>query len=262
MSETTFEEDDLFVAARYRGGRDVLCGVARKTAPADGNGVRERIEAALRDEDEQALVDYFGHNVYSLRHLFKDEQRRILTLIISEDVAAVTDMLRKTVRDYSEVMSFLAALTMPAPDAFRSAAEVVLNDDLRRALESLPLDLVFLERRMADAETWGISLDLESLRHTAARRLEEFLARLGDAPEDRGALGELRALLSFLEKRKCDVNLWEVQNRFAKILNGNRDISPETAELYTQVAALLKVRPSSGASDFFPPLPPRGSNGQ
>jgi alpha-amylase/alpha-mannosidase (GH57 family) len=154
MSEATFEEDDLFVAALYRGGRDVLCGVARKTAGADGNGVRERIEAALRDEDEQAMVDFFGHNVYSLRHLFKDEQRRILTLIISEDVAAVTDMLRKTVRDYSEVLSFLAALSMPAPDAFRSAAEVVLNDDLRKALESLPLDLVFLERRVADAETW------------------------------------------------------------------------------------------------------------
>lgn len=255
MSETTFEEDDLFVAALYRGGKDVLCGVARKTAPADGNGVRERIEATLRGGDEQALVEFFGHNVYSLRHLFKDEQRRILTLIISEDVAAVTDMLRKTVRDYSEVLSFLATLSMPAPEAFRSAAEVVLNDDLRKALESLHLDFIFLERRVTDAETWGISLDLETLRHTAARRLEEFLARLGEAPENRAVLEELHALLSFLERRKWDVNLWEVQNLFAKILNGNREIAPETSELYKGISAMLKVRPESGASDFFPPPP-------
>jgi hypothetical protein len=261
MSETTFEEDDLFVAALYRGGRDVLCGVARKAAPAGGNGVRERLEAALRDEDEQALVDFFGHNVYSLRHLFKDEQRRILNRIISEDVASVTDTLRKTVRDYSEVLSFLAALSMPAPDAFRSAAEVVLNDDLRKALESLPLDLVFLERRVADAETWGISLDLEGLRHTAAGRLEEFLGRLGDEPENRAILGELHALLSFLARRKWDVNLWEVQNRFAKILNAKRELSPDSWELYSGVASMLKVRPASGASDFFPPSPSRGNSG-
>ncbi len=262
MSEATFEEDDLFVAALYRGGRDVLCGVARKTAGADGNGVRERIEAALRDEDEQAMVDFFGHNVYSLRHLFKDEQRRILTLIISEDVAAVTDMLRKTVRDYSEVLSFLAALSMPSPDAFRSAAEVVLNDDLRKALESLPLDLVFLERRVTDAETWGISLDLESLRHTAARRLEEFLDRLGDAPGDRAVLGELHALLAFLEKRKWEVNLWEVQNRFAKILSGIREFSPGTSETFAGVAAMLRVRSESGDSDFFPPSPSGRNSGK
>lgn len=261
MSETTFEEDDLFVAALYRGGRDVLCGVARKAVPPDGNGFLERIRSALRDEDEQALVDFFGHNVYSLRHLFKDEQRRILNRIISEDVTSVTDTLRKTVRDYSEVLSFLAALSMPVPDAFRSAAEVVLNDDLLKALESLPLDLVFLERRVADAETWGISLDLSSLLHTATRRLEEFLARLGDEPENRAVLGEFHALLSFLARRKWDVNLWEVQNRLAKILAGNRELSPEISELYSGAAAMLRVRSSSGASDFFPPYPFRRNSG-
>lgn len=253
LSGITFEKADLFVAALYRGGRDVLCGVTRKSAPENGNGVRERIESALRDEDEQALVDFFGHNVYSLRHLFKDEQRRILNLIISEDVALVTDMLRETVRDYSEVMSFLAALSMPAPDAFRSAAEVVLNDDLRRALESVPLDLVFLERRVADAETWGISLDLPSLRHGAALRLERLLAGLGESPGDSTVLGELYALLDFLGKRKWDVNLWEVQNQFARIINSNRGFSAEISELYGAVAAMLKVRPASAASDFFSP---------
>ena len=214
--------------------------------------VSERIRSALR-KDEQALVDFFGHNVYSLRHLFKDEQRRILNRIISEDVTSVTDTLRKTVRDYSEVLSFLAALSMPVPDAFRSAAEVVLNDDLLKALESLPLDLVFLERRVADAETWGISLDLSSLLHTATRRLEEFLARLGDEPENRAVLGEFHALLSFLARRKWDVNLWEVQNRLAKILAGNRELSPEISELIPEQRC--SSQPSSGASIFRLTLP-------
>lgn len=260
-SEITMEEADLFVAASYRGGRNVLCGISDKNSLEDGERVKTRVEAALRDEDEQALVDYFGHNIYSLRHLFKDEQRRILNLILSEDLTSVTEVLRKAVQDYSEVLSFLAALSMPAPDAFRSAAEVVLNDDLKRALESFPLDLVFLERRMDDAIGWGVSLDMTLLRHGAAKRLDGFLACLEKNPENGDILGEVHALLSFLKKRQWDVNLWEVQNRLVKILNSGRIFSPALSELYQAVGSLLLVRPSSVGSDFFPPVEKTGKNG-
>lgn len=242
MSEITYEEESLFAAALYRGGRSALCGVTRKENPGDGNGLLARVEGALSREDEQELVGFFGHNVYSFRHLFKDEQRRILNLLIAEDVAMVTDMLRQAVTDYSGVMAFLASLSMPAPDAFRRVAEVVLNDDLLRALKGIPLDMVFLERRVDDAVAWNIPLDMPSLRHGVRLRFKEFLSALEEDPKTAEVLSEFHALLAFILRRGWDINLWEVQNRFASLLNGGLPDSDERGKLFERVGDLLKIR--------------------
>ena len=250
MSKITLEEEALFSAALYRGGRDALCGVTRKCNPGDGNGLLGRMELALKREDEQELVGFFGHNIYSFRHLFKDEQRRIMNLVIEEDVASVTDMLRQTVTDYSGVMAFLASLSMPAPDAFRSAAEVVLNDDLLQALKGTPLDMVFLERRVEDAAAWHIPLDMPSLRHGVRLRFSEFLSALEGDVNSREVLSEFHALLAFVLRKKWDINLWEVQNRFASLMNGGPLPQDERGKLFALVGNLLKIRDRSHGADW------------
>jgi hypothetical protein len=250
MSEVTLQRMELFAAALYRGGRDVLCGVSGRVPPERSRRLKDRIGSELKSGDGQALVEFFGHNVYSLRHLFKDEQRKILNLIISEDVAKVGEALRGILSDYSSVLSFLADLSMPAPDAFRKVAEVVLNDDLQKALAGPSLDLAFLDGRVADAEGWGISLEMQTLRHSARQKLDRLFDRLSLLPGDQHTLVELKGLLSFLRRRSWDVDLWGAQNRFAKMLNGGAGISREEGELIGQVGDLLKIRTKGGRGAF------------
>ncbi len=260
-SEITLDEKDLFVAALYRGGRNVLCGVAEKPEPEGGNGARERVESALRSENEEEFVSFFGHNTYSLRHLFKDEQRRILNMIIAEDVASVVSMLRRTLSDYSELLSFLAALSMPIPEAFRSAAEVVLNDELRNSFEAETLDIPFIERRIDEALRWGASVDIPFLRHAAIRRLERRFAALEHNPGDKRTLEYIVALLAFLKKREWSVDLWDAQNAFARILASKKDLSA-CGSLYETLGELLLIRPSRLQSDFADPTIPRSVDGK
>lgn len=255
-SEITRDEKELFVAALYRGGRNVLCGVAEKPEPEDGNGIREKIEEALRSEDEEGLVSFFGHNTYSLRHLFKDEQRRILNLIIAEDVEAVVSMLRKTISDSSELLSFLSALAMPIPEAFRSAAEVTLNDELKRAFEADALDLDFVSQRIDEGERWGAGVDVLFLRHAAMRRLERLFLLLEREPFEENTLRSIIELLSFLKKRGWEINLWDEQNTFAGIIASNEDLS-SCGLLYETLGKMLLVRHSRVESDFADRVTPR-----
>lgn len=244
-SDRTLEEENLFAAALYRGGRNVLCGVA---SGSDDAGLvereRVRIAAALQDEDEEALVGRFGHSVYSLRHLFRDEQRRIVKLILAEDLAAITKTLRRAVDDYSGILSFLASLSMPAPEAFRRAAEVILNDDLKKALEGEIPDIPFLRRGMENARRWGIGLDLPSLSHGAVQRIESLLLLLEKNPGDREILEHIIALLSLVRERGWEVNLWEAENRFKAILTLPEGVPPEREDLYETLGSLLRIRPS------------------
>ncbi|MGI6790055.1 DUF3536 domain-containing protein [Aminivibrio sp.] len=247
-SEVTLREAELFVAALYREGKDVICGVSPHPLQDNGAETALRIREALRNEDEQLLVDFFGHNVFSLRHLFKDGQRNIVSLILSREVSTLTGAMRKAVHGCSQIMSILSALSMPAPDAFRKAAEVALNDDLRKALISTPLDIVSLERRVADAAVWGIPLDTASLGHEAVLRLEKFCRDIDDNPGNREILGEFHALLSFLKRKSWDVNLWDVQNLFVRILNSGYMTDSGLSELYGEVGRLLLIRPGCSSS--------------
>ncbi len=250
-SDRTLEEKDLFAAALYRGGRNVLCGVAPSPGDADlEKRERVRVALALRDEDEETLVVRFGHSLYSLRHLFRDEQRRIVKLILAEDLTAITKTLRKAVHDYSGILSFLASLSMPAPRAFRGAAEVILNDDLKNALEAEIPDISFLRRGMEEARRWGIELDLPALSHGAVLRLESLLQILERAPERRDIFEYAIALLSLLREKGWDVNLWEAENRFKAILSLPGGSPAALKELYESLGTLLRIRPSVTDSFF------------
>ena len=250
-SDRTLEEKDLFAAALYRGGRNVLCGVG----PGSGDGEtaeRERVSIAeaLRDEDEETLVNRFGHTVYSLRHLFRDEQRRIVKLILAEDLAAITKTLRQAVHDYSGILSFLASLSMPAPEAFRSAAEVILNDDLKKNLEGDVPDILFLRSRIEEAHRLGIEPDRSALSRLAVLRLESLLAGLAENPECSEKLEQSIALLILLREKGWEVSLWEAENRFLAILSRPEGIPSSLADLYASLGGLLRVRPS-GTDLFF-----------
>ena len=244
-SDRTLEEEELFAAALYRGGRNVLCGVAPGSDDAElVERERVRISAALQDEDEEVLVARFGHTVYSLRHLFRDEQRRIVKLILAEDLAAITKTLRKAVDDYSGILSFLASLSMPAPEAFRGAAEVILNDDLKNALEAEIPDIPYLRRALENARRWGIEPDLPALSHGAVHRIESLLLLLEKDPGRREILEHVIALLSLVREKGWEVNLWDAENRFKAILSLPEDIPSSLKDLYESLGALLTIRPS------------------
>ena len=246
-----------FLSPRSTAGGGTYCAAwprsrSRKTETVSARRSRRLFAARMK-------MDWFlssGHNTYSLRHLFKDEQRRILNLIIAEDVESVVSMLRKTISDSSELLSFLTSLAMPVPEAFRSTAEVVLNDELKRAFEADVLDLRFVTHRIGEGERWGAAVDTLFLRHAAMRRLERLFLLLEREPLDERTLGSIIELLSFLKKRGWEINLWDEQNTFAGIIASNNDLSP-CARLYETLGKLLLVRHSRVESDFADRVTPR-----
>jgi len=86
------------------------------------------------------LDRYFGDVPYSLKSLFRDEQRRILDLILASTLDGVEGELRDIFEHHAPLMRFLRTLGTPLPKAFSAAAELVLNVDLRRAVSDPAAD--------------------------------------------------------------------------------------------------------------------------
>ncbi len=174
------------------------------------------------------LLDrYFGDVSYSLKSLFRDEQRRILDHILASTLDEVEDEFRDVFRHHGPLMRFLKSLGTPLPRAFAAAAEFVLNVDLRKAVSDPAADPEEVERLLAERAALGVELDVQELSYALKQALNAQVDRLRERPEDRDLLRRIDATVALARSAPFDVDLWHAQNRCYELL---QTVYPEQRE--------------------------------
>jgi hypothetical protein len=100
------------------------------------------------------------------------------------------------------------------PNSFRAAAELVLNVDLRRAVEGDGTDPEEVQRLLDEARGLGVTLDTNGLGYALERSLEGLLERLREQPEDPDLLRRVEANVALVRSSPFKVDLWRAQNCF------------------------------------------------
>ncbi len=155
----------------------------------------------------------FGTHLYSLKSLFKDEQQKILGLIMASTVEEAEAAYRQLYEHHAPLMRFLHGLHLPLPDVFRNTAEFALNSLLKRAFIQRPLDVERVKALLEEARVAGVALDETTLEFTFRKRLERVSDRFAENP---GAIQPLRRLVELLELQPVlpfQLVLWSVQNK-------------------------------------------------
>jgi alpha-amylase/alpha-mannosidase (GH57 family) len=165
------------------------------------------------------LLDrYFGDVSYSLKSLFRDEQRRVLDQILASTLADTEDELREIFHQHAPLMRFLNGLDTPIPSAFRAAAELVLNIDLRRALGDPWSDYDEVRRLLDEARSLGVALDRKELSYALEQALEALLELLRRQPERADLLQRVESVVLLARSAPFEIDLWRAQNRCYEIL--------------------------------------------
>ena len=159
------------------------------------------------------LMDHhFGASTYSVRNLFRDEQRKVLSQVLQDTLVPVEETYRQLYRQHVPLMYFLSSLQSPLPKDFRAVADVVINADLRDLLGADEPDADRVRNLLRDARAFGIDLDAEGLGFTLKETAERAAEDVRRTPEDAGALQRLLGLLELVGEVPFDVDLWRVQN--------------------------------------------------
>jgi len=174
---------------------------------------RADLPEAIRLLDRQ-----FGELTYSLRSLFKDEQRRVLDSILRGSVEEAEGAYRGIFEHHAPLMRFLMDINFPQPSPFKAAAELILNANVRRLLSEAPVDAQRLAELLQEATVWKVPLDEGVLAFTLEQTLHRLARRLEQQPED---MENLRALASAAAAGKAlpfTVNLAQAQNHYWQVL--------------------------------------------
>ena len=102
------------------------------------------VERASFPDVIRLLDRYYGHVDYSLISLFRDEQRRIIQLILNSTLWDIETSLTTIYEDHANLLHYLSQSGLPKPSALTLAAGFAINAGLRRALEADPIDQALL----------------------------------------------------------------------------------------------------------------------
>ncbi len=228
---------DILYAVLSRGGKDLLCGAGYCASDEDYEQRRAALLPFLLKGDERGIVRAFGHDTYSLRHLFRDELRRITRRVIAADAQDIERILREVVRNYEGLLEFLSVVSVPVPETIRRAAEVICNADIRIEIERPVPNTERLLRLCENARKWRVDLDVPGLAHVLVGRMDEFAEMLEQPGREEDAVGMLGRLTAFVRSAGWPANLWNVQNAFFRFASRRRK-TKEAEDL----AALLNIR--------------------
>jgi alpha-amylase/alpha-mannosidase (GH57 family) len=221
-SEITREQCVLSFGVLHFGDHNLNGGVQKFLGEDAYRGlVEQTAEPFMRADFPEVLrlMDRnFGESNYSIRSLFRDEQRKILGRILETTLAEAEATYRRLYENHAPMMRFLTDLRIPLPRAFQAAAEFVLNGQLRRALEHEEIDSERVGHLLDAARLEGVTLDTATLeyafRHNLERIAEQFLAH----PTEPAIFQRLQRAADLAQRLPFKVNLWTIQNRFYRIL--------------------------------------------
>jgi alpha-amylase/alpha-mannosidase (GH57 family) len=215
-SEVTRESALLSFGVLHLGDHNVTGGVRHSFDADRYEQSKARLVESFSKADTAAVIrildEEFSEHSFSLSSLFRDEQRKIVGLILKDSLTSAAAAYRTIYENQAPLIRFLNSLTIPVPAAFKAAADIAINSQLRQAFERSDIDGDSIQSYLKEASTSQVPLDSTTLEFALRRRLENQAARFAEHPDDLETVQRFRRQLEVGRSLPFPVTLWEAQN--------------------------------------------------
>ncbi len=215
-SAITWEKQTISFAVLHLGDHNISGGVKEFAGDEDFLVMQDEIKKAFEKADVPEVIrlmdKHFGSHIYSIWHLFKDEQRKVLNLILKSRYDDVATSYRQMYENNYAIMNFLRSLHIPLPRPFSATAEFVLNTDLKQIFEEEDLDIERLKKLIDETKRWVIMIDKTTIGFVASSWLNTLMERLYKQPENLQLFEKIDNTLEVLKPLSLSMDLWKPQN--------------------------------------------------
>lgn len=222
VSQITREADELSFGFVHLGDHNMSGGVRAFRGEAEYDEMLHDVMRSFRRADMpevlRLLDAHFGELKYSMRSLFRDEQQRVLELVVDSATNDAQQVSARLYAQHSPLLRYLATLDLPLPKPLKGLASFVLNTMLRSELTARELDHDRIRELMREAEALRVDLHRATLNFTLQRTIESATGRWVEAPDRIGRLRRLRVLADLAHTGPFEVDLSNPQNEFYRLL--------------------------------------------
>jgi alpha-amylase/alpha-mannosidase (GH57 family) len=215
-SKVTQESENVRFGVFYTGDHQLICGLSGDLRDEDSGRMSGRLfdtfDRADFTEVMHLLNESFGGSLYSLKSLFKDEQRRILHIILDRKVAEALSVYRTVYEPNVPLIRFLKDSDTPVPEPLYASGRFVLNGELKSQLQRRDLEPEKVQGLLRDAQLAGITLEAGTLEYTLRRNMEALADEFHQEPQRRDLLERLVDAVALVYDLPFDLNLRRLQD--------------------------------------------------
>ncbi len=219
--EITRASEYLTYAVLYMGAHNLYCWVHMNGSPLEHAQLVSAAHEAFDRNDFPQIIrlldQHFGSTQYTLKNLFRDEQRKLLNQILAATREEIHGTYRLIADRHAPLLRFLAELHAPPLHSLKVAVDVVLNSEIRSQFSGDRADAERVRGLIAECNAAHVTLDRESIAYACGGYLDRLSERLRKSPEDTGLLRLLVEGAKLARALPFDCNLWKTQNIFYDI---------------------------------------------
>ncbi|MEI7474761.1 MAG: DUF3536 domain-containing protein [bacterium] len=219
-SKITFEQQDMIFAMLHYGGEDFHCVIRGFAGNLDYLKIKEdlvnKFYSLPLTEVIRALDEHFGREYFTLKDLFIEERRKIINILIKEQLDKFTSTYRELYEESKGPMMQLSQLGLKVPSEFKIAAEYTLsksfNELISEAEDLINNDVMQKALDIAEeAKNIGIVLDTQSSIKQFNEYITDRVKELSSTMEVYQC-EEIIKLVATAEKLSLKLSLTESQN--------------------------------------------------
>jgi alpha-amylase/alpha-mannosidase (GH57 family) len=220
-STIVMEEYTVDFAVLYRGDPNLTAAATGRMPDGLFTSIQQDLKSSFRKGDMAEMIRImnvaFGGKSYSLWHLFKDEQRRILYELLETTWLEIEASFRHIYEHNYAIMQAMRGMHIPLPKALATPAEFIINEDLCKVILDEHTNLDRLQVLAEEASRLSLQLDTATLQFEASRKVNRLMAELEAAPDNADLLETIEATVGILLTIVTELDLQAAQNVFFDI---------------------------------------------
>jgi len=254
-SKDTWEQAHICFTVLHLGDHNFIGGVDYLNADEFAK-MHTLIMNAFLESDIPSVIgvikDYFKYHNYSLWHLFKEEQRKILNQVLSSTMDDIETSFRQIYDNHYPLMQIKNEISLPLPRMLMTVVEFVLNRDISVVLEAEDVDIKRFKQLVEEMKRWSFKRDQANFSFLASKRITSLMKRLSQNPDNIHLMEKIIVILELLAQLSLDLDLWEVQNIYfamgrkvyPDVLSqaGTDELAVRWAKSFEHLGDILKVR--------------------
>ena len=257
-SKDTWEEATICFAVLHLGDHNFIGGVDYLSVEEFAK-MRTLMTNAFLESDIPSVIgvikDYFKYHNYSLWHLFKEEQQKILNQVLGSTMDDIETSFRQIYDHHYPLMQIKNEISLPLPRMLMTVVEFVLNRDISAILESEDVDIKRFKQLVEEMKRWSFKRDQANFAFLASQRVSSLMKRLSDHPDNIHLMEKIIIILELLVQLSLDLDLWKAQNIYfamgSKIYPdifsqaGTDELAGRWVKLFERLGEILQVNITS-----------------
>lgn len=256
VSDITWSVKKFSFVVLYLGQQNIFGSIATNMPSEDFVNKRREIEDAFRNSSIGDAIDHihdFGAVRFSFRHLFKDEKRKILQMIMERSLPPVETAIRDYYEDNYQLMVGMKNSNIPIPEGWKSISQYIINRDLFEFFRNGNLKVKTLIGQAEEFERWGLSLtNPEAVSLAAGERIFTEIKKVATNEAGLKQLNNIIQIMEALQVLDVHPELWKTQNLYYQLTEGYRRgewvyVNADWKTSFEQLGLLLKVSMNESA---------------